>query len=335
MQIQNNTPYAAAWVALPNVQGQETVLLVAKATFAFDADGKLTPAQEQRPVEMKDSYRGEPDRTSAVWESDLALAKQGADAILVGHARPASAGQDRVDVSFQVGTVRKTVRVFGDRRWEAGAFGARIGKTSPIDKVPLVYEKAFGGRDESVPEAVEIYPPNPAGTGFRKDAKKLDGVLLPNLEDPRHLISRASDRPPPAGFGFFGRGWAPRKDWAGTYDDAWRKDRCPLLPSDFQVRHFNAAHPDLMLPQPLQGGESVVVENAAAAPTLRLMVPLVGLVFLVGLDSEVKTLTPTLDTLVVDTDASRMVLVWRAAFPCHRKLLRLRGFRLDLAGGAA
>jgi hypothetical protein len=328
MEIQNNTPHPAVWLPCVGLRGHESVLLIAKATFAFDGSGQLTVAREQLPIQQQDSYRGEPGKTSTQWEADVALGKEGADVILLGHARPSPRSPEQVDVAVRVGNVQKTVRVFGDRRWESSVSGFRISKPLPFEKVPLIYERAFGGADASSSEPA-AYPANPVGAGFRKDPNKMDGVALPNLEDPQALLSRPSDRPRPAGFGFYGRGWSPRWQLAGTYDQKWREKRCPLLPEDFKVRHFNAAHPDLILPQPLQGGESVVIENASPVSPLRLQVPRLPLTFRVGLGREVHSLQPALDTMVIDTDRSLVVLLARALFPCHRQVLRLRGFRLD------
>lgn len=332
MELENNTPHPAVWLPCVGPHGHESVLLVVKATYAIEEGGRLQVAPEQLPIQHADSYRGEPAQTSPLWEADVALAKEGADVILLGHARPTPQSPEQVDVNLRVGPVQKTVRVFGARQWETSALGYRITKPRPFEKIPLIYERAFGGTDTSASEP-QAYAANPVGVGYRHDAKKLDGVPLPNLEDPQALLSKPTDRPRPAGFGFYGRSWSPRGPLAGTYDQKWREKRCPLLPEDFHTRHFNAAHPDLILPQPLQGGEAVVVENAAPVAQLRFQVPRLPLTFYVGLGRQVHTLRPVLDTLVIDTDRSLVVLLARALFPCHRQILRLRGVRLDVGEG--
>src|SRR5262245_21982205 len=152
MDIENNTPPPAVWLPCVDPSGRESVLLVVKATFTFDESGQLTPAREQLPIQQQDSYRGEPAKTSPLWEADVALAKEGADVILLGHARPSPRTPEQVDVILRVGNVQKTVRVFGDRRWESSMLGFRITKPLPFEKVPLIYERAFGGVDESAPQ---------------------------------------------------------------------------------------------------------------------------------------------------------------------------------------
>ena len=112
------------------------------------------------------------------------------------------------------------------------------------------YERAFGGTDRSrVKDGIlESEPRNPAGTGFlgKKTALPIDGVKLPNLEDPKDLISSSRSRPKPMGFGPLAPDWEPRRSFVGTYDEAWQKNRAPYLPNDFNPRFFNAAPADLV-----------------------------------------------------------------------------------------
>jgi hypothetical protein len=55
----------------------------------------------------------------------------------------------------------------------------------------------------------------------------------------------------------------PTKQFAGTYDAAWDRDRKPLLPHDFDRRFFNAASAGLVAPHHLLGNEPVVVIGVA------------------------------------------------------------------------
>jgi len=124
----------------------------------------------------------------------------------------------------------------------------------------LVYERAFGGFDKP---AGMYCKENHVGTGFigKRTAERVEGLKLPNLEEPRNLINAWNSRPRPAGFGFYGRGWAPRLAYAGTYDDKYMKERHPLLPADFSFRFFNGAHPDLQVGGYLRGDEEVDLLN--------------------------------------------------------------------------
>jgi hypothetical protein len=334
MEIENNTPFAAQWTATTDQNGRDAVIVVTKATFDFNGAGELTPAAEQVAIEMGDVHRGKPGESSVLWESDLALEKTGVDIIMLGEARAPGGSATKVDVTLAVGTTSKTIRVFGDRQWKKGVFGVTRTKPKPFETMPLIYERAYGGKDDRPknPKKHREYESNPVGTGFVTDAKYANGVNLPNLEDPRRPIRNWASRPPTTGFGFYGRHWSPRKNFVGTYDDEWQETRCPLLPKDFDARYFNAAHPDLISSQPLCGGEPILVENAHAVSPLRMFVPRVELVLYASLGSRLIEQTPALDTLVIDTDASRLILVLRTSFTCHRQILKLGGFRLDLRG---
>jgi len=66
--------------------------------------------------------------------------------LLRGFAHPAKAADSRIDVAFRVGPMTKAVRVFGDRRWRRGVSDLGPSSPEPFDRIPLVYERAFGGR---------------------------------------------------------------------------------------------------------------------------------------------------------------------------------------------
>ena len=95
--------------------------------------------------------------------------------------------------------MQKLLRVSGDRVWGAGGPSA----PEPFTRMPLVYERAFGGVDRQVARSRSA-----TGTGAIRSARgfavtrdNLDGVPLPNIEYPDELIASWDDRPRPAGFG--------------------------------------------------------------------------------------------------------------------------------------
>ena len=142
--------------------------------------------------------------------------------------------------------------------------------------MPLVFERAFGGSDNSHPDpghqGAELR--NPIGVGFhRNDADwTIQGSPLPNLEDPYSPISSWRDTPAPMGLGFIGRGWQPRIRYAGTYGEAWKENRCPFLPADFDERYFLSAPPDQQLAS-LEGGEPVWCTNIEPQRNVRIRGP--------------------------------------------------------------
>ena len=68
--------------------------------------------------------------------------------------------------------------------------------------------------------------------------------------------------------------WLARQQYAGTYDEAWLQDVHPRLPADFDYRHYQVAHPDLVLPHYLWPG--MTIETCGLLPggaTFALQIP--------------------------------------------------------------
>jgi len=226
-------------------------------------------------------------------------------------------------VSLQVAQLRKVVRVFGERVWTR-ALAWVMSRPLPFEEMPLTYERAFGGWDRSHPDPQHHAADerNPVGTGFASEsrAERLEGLRLPNLEDPNHAIDQWKARPPIAGFGFVGRGWLPRRLLAGTYDSAWSETRSPLLPKDFDERFYNGAPSDLVATPHLRGGERVQVQGASRRGTLAFDLPAPDLEVVLSIRREISTAKPVLDTVIIEPDDERVVMSFRATFACPRLL---------------
>jgi hypothetical protein len=313
--IDNQTPFACATLFLANEEGQPLLVGVVKATYGINPHG-LTVADKQLLVNPAGQYWGDPDASSYKYEPDAAFIKVATDVVLIGHAYAPRAGAAEVNVSFRVGPLEKTVRVVGDRTWVKGLLGASPSEPKPFERIPLLWERAYGGWDRTPedPARHTFEPRNPVGVGIgQKNPDFAKALPVPNLEDPRKPIRHYGDTPPPAGFGFTGPSWQPRASFAGTYDENWTKTRMPLLPKDFDRRFFNAAAPGLIAPGYLQGSEPVVVQNAARTGTVSFSLPGVQapqcLVTLVGRQDQ--TLKTQLDTVVVNLDENLLLLTWR------------------------
>jgi hypothetical protein len=310
----NRTGFAAEVVPLHDEEGRDVLTCIVHAGFDLTG-GEPIPIPEPPAILFEGEHHGDPASTSLKFEPQVAYTKQATDVALVGHAH-AEEAVESLDVSLSVGPVRKTVRVFGDRIWKRGIVSWRPSRPAPFRRMPLQYELAFGGWDRSHPDEQlhEYEPRNPVGRGFcaRRRARGTEPGPLPNLEDPHQLIRKVHDRPNPAGFGFIAPSWEPRRRNAGTYDASWVRDRMPTLPRDFRLAFFNAAHPDLIAAGFLEGGEPVEIVNASPRGPLRFSLPVLRFEFVLR-DGEVVTRHPmNLDTIVVDADADRLYMTWRA-----------------------
>lgn len=327
LQLQNNTPFAASMALFPNEDAIDTLYVMVKASF--DISASLTLAEEQSPPIATDVYWTEPGKSSIKYTSDYHIGKPSTDIIMLGHAcAPDKKAATQLDVSLSVGQVAKTVRVFGDRRWRDG----RMTPAATFTTMPLVYEKAYGGIHITNDKVVESDLRNPVGRGFagsRKD-EDMDGVPLPNLEDPANLIKAPTDQPAPACFGACAPNWQPRVSYAGTYDEQWQTNRAPYLPQDFDRRFLNVAHPDLVCPGYLQGGEQVRITHMHPRGELNFEVPRVQLLTRVKLAGKELTPVSQLESLILEPNQLRMSLVWRAAIQCDKQALKISEINIAL-----
>lgn len=331
LQLKNSTPFAAAIAMFPDEAGVDTFFLIVKASFNIGP--KWTLADEQTPPNNEDQYWGEPNQSSLKLASDIHLGKPATDIIMVGQAcAPGGQSVKQLDVSLSVGRVGKTIRVFGDREWLDG----RITPPKPFETMPVIYEKAFGGVNIVEGQVQSSDDRNPVGCGFSggRPVNDMNGVALPNLEDPWNLIQRPSDQPVPGCFSYSSASWQPRVSYAGTYDQTWQNDRAPYLPEDFDRRFFNCAHSDLIYPGFLSGGESVEISNMHADGGIQFDLPRVGLYSEVKVGGCIESPSFSMDTLVLDPNQLQLSMVWKASMICDKKLLKIKEARVGLAGQA-
>jgi hypothetical protein len=328
LQIKNETPFKVMLLPLPDRDGIDTVYAIVKGTFSIGAHYGLS--EEQLPVALADQHYGDPATTSVRIPSDVCLEKPGTDVLMIGSAwAPGGRPTWQMDVSVAVGPAIKTSRVFGDRVWNDS--GTSMTWVAPFERMPLVWERAFGGRDET-PSGMRMYAPNPVGVGFRAadGIRSLRDLPLPNVEDPRALIQSWKDAPPPAGFAPVAPHWEPRRSYAGTYDAAWQEQRAPYLPRDFDARFFHLAPPGLTVSQRLRGGEPVEVSGATADGVLRFVLPAAQIEVAFSLDRGTTSHPAELDTVVIEPDAARLTMVWRAAHRCDKAMLKVREVRTSI-----
>lgn len=337
LELCNSTPFGASIVILPDAEGVDTLYLAVRAVFSIQRGEPI--AGEPATPRVGDAHWGDPASSSVRYPGEVHLQKPSTDVILVGHAW-AMGGRavPTVDAALAVGAVRKVIRVFGEREWR-GALDARIGAPAPFEKMPLVYERAFGGTVEldSATSAATVEPRNPVGMGFarRSGTGEITARKLPNLEDPANLIADPRSRPPPAGFGAIAPAWEPRRLRAGTYGERWRKSRAPFLPADFDARFFNAAHPDLICKGHLQGGEEVSALHVTPAPLLRFRLPVCRFDVRVHVRGAVFAPPLLLETVLIEPDEDRLSLLFRGALRCDKDVLRISRVDLGIASLSA
>jgi hypothetical protein len=322
MRVENTTIFDAAALPLIGPKGENLLTVMVKGTFRFTS-GHTEPADDQTPIAYGDEYEDEALGGGIRYESDIVPFKPRADIVLAATAHaPNGRPSPAVPVAVKVGSVEKRLVVFGERYWNhAGVLSRHYTMTEakPFVRRPIVYRDAFGGIDAVTGE---YCPENLIGTGLytAKSKQNLAGKPLPCIEDPRCLIRNPEDRPRPVGFGFYHRAWQPRAAYAGTYDQEWRKQRCPMPPKDFDARFYNGAHPDLQADGYLKAAEAVALLNLTPEGEMRFSLADVTPSCAIARKSDggrprTETMAMHRDTLFIVPDEKRYCLVWRAAAP--------------------
>jgi len=314
--LDNRTPFAADRFLLPDAEGQEVWLVVVSAVLSA-YKGVVEIAERQVPVRLVDVHFGAPGTSSVRYEADLALTKPRVDLLVNAWAyAPRGRPVGVLPIELEVGNYHKRLHVHGDRFWRLGFRGKHPSSPSPFLKMPIIYERSYGGVEAGSGQA-DLR--NPIGIGFCGAPSHDPAVQteLPNIGYPNSLLTSPSESVPPAGLGVVARSWHPRLGHAGRFDDAWLRDEWPLLPREFSSAHYQAAPADQQLPA-LQGGEQVTLRNLSpdglwsfALP--RLCVP----VHLFYADRRT-TLELISDTVLLEPEDHRVTLTGRVAIAAMR-----------------
>jgi len=217
MEFVNPTPFPADLSLGEKTEPDTTRLgqIVAKATYRVADDGSVTiDNQEPMPVLAKD----EEAELGLLPRDDMVRVNHAFEVILLGAAyAPRRRPVEELLVSMSLGDVKRELAVIGDRYWLAGVHSTTPTKPVPFDRMPLTWDRAFGGTAEveiDVDSFVDVCDVrNREGTGFdvAKYAKELGDHLnvpsgfpkfdakrrLPNLESPLERIKHPDDTPGP------------------------------------------------------------------------------------------------------------------------------------------
>lgn len=321
--IANKTPFAAdhAWVV--DKDGNKLWMVVVKAAFDILPDGQCQLSGLSEPVRQAAEPHGEMGTSSLRYEADLLGVKAATDVLVLGDAlAPHGRMVTSLDVGLRVGAVSKRLRVTGDRFWESGVFGG-VGMSAPqaFERMPVTYERAYGGWDRSSPDEVEhrLEGRNPVGTGFAVRVENCEGAKVPNIEYPDQLIESWKDRPRPAGLNAIDCAWSPRRELAGTYDERWQRERFPLWAQDFDPHYNNCAPHDQQMPGFLSGGERVDVVNMSPTGTLSFHLPRIELGFRTRFGSDRVDHAGQLCTVLIEPNRHRLVMAWQTSIVCNRR----------------
>jgi hypothetical protein len=309
--LRNRTAYGAERTWTRDKDGVHVWLVAVKATFSIDATGRTVLADEQPPPLQLPEYVDEPAASSLRYEADLVPPKPTTDVLILGSAHALHGGPAPfVDVSCRVGPIEKSLRVLGPRFFGRSGHDD-LSAPEPFVEFPLTYEWAYGGTDTTDPDprAHAYDPRNPIGKGFAVRPASLVDSPAWRIEP---IVGNAAAAGP-AGLGPIAGWWSPRRERAGTYDEAWERDRKPLLPADYDDRFVQCAPRDQQTPQPLRGGEPVRLENLTPDGVLELTLPKIYPMFTTFVRRERHVHRPSLGTVILEPDLRRLQMVWQSS----------------------
>jgi len=329
MELLNATRMRAGYTMGMRPTARELLVVVVKGTFVMPK-GAEEPglAQEQAPLVEADTFTGEPGLSAPVYESDYSPVKPRCDVLLLGSAHaPYAKAAERVTVSVRVGAMRKQFDVVGNRAWAGDMFGVAATEPEPFTVMPISYDTAFGGVDnlDPDPNKHEAYPSNTIGRGFfpKSSVGLISGKPLPNTEEPGRPITTPKGAYNSMGLGPIGRAWQPRVKYAGTYDQDWIDNVFPFLPADFDERYYQCAPPDQQIDY-LRGGEEVVLQNLTPQGRTSFRLPRVEVpVTFYYKNYEEKEVSAVGDTLIIEPDLGRFVILWRASVPLRKNIFEV------------
>lgn len=307
IRLYNKTPLSfmvCPWKLSPS-RDCFTVVARATATFVSEDNAKL--------LERSDPLTGEvvveaDEKRIVVYPSDLVPYKVRADVVVVGHAYAPNGEATEMDVELSFGkepnTIHRKIHVFGDRQWHKGARGFEATAPTPFARIPLQYERAFGG---------PAFVPNPAGIGFVDRAPGSAGpTVLANLEDPDTRVRLPNQKVVPICFAPMPLAWAARRSASGAKTAPW-----PFVPEDLDWTRYQAAPPEQRLPFLCGDEPFTLVGMHPTKQTITGKLPgIAPRCFAVREESgSFEEVALWLDTVVLSPDASKMDLVWRGWLP--------------------
>ncbi|KMK65249.1 DUF2169 domain-containing protein [Puniceibacterium sp. IMCC21224] len=327
MQVFNRPGFVHQHTIGMDTAGREYFSFVVKGTFAFpERSGAVAElAPDQQPLVFADELTGEPGFSATRWETDFAFRKPKCDVVLQGAAyAPGGRKASRVQVGLRVGGWQKIFHVVGHREWRV--VGPQVLATDPYPfaRQPFGYDTAFGGIDRLNPDDPKppAYLENPVGRGFAsfRNQSKLSGQPLPNTEEVGVPIASPYEAYRPMGFGPIWRGRADRIRYGGTYDQHWEENVFPFLPADFDERYYQQVGADQQIDRPKRSQEVVILNlTPSGRETLRLPDPALPLTLFRGWECAFQGLVHP-DTLLFDTEARRLSMVWRVQVPMRRMI---------------
>lgn len=302
----------------------EVAVLIVKGVFGINRDGTLGVVKEQQPITEVDVFRGEENASSLLTEQEIAPFKPCTDVTLNAIARsPDEEPLSDWPVSVEVkDRLCYEFYVRGPSEWQKIRRKWKLSEPEPVTEVPVVYELAYGGFAPAGDEGEEFYEFNPVGKGFVTDVllDQDEAIAAPQIGDIAEFMAgdiRANMTV--HGFGPVAKAWLPRRNEAGTFDEAWKNTRHPRMPKDYSLAFWNAAPKRLQIDPRLTGGEEIVLKGFRHEPEpYSFTLPTVGVAVHKDTPDGPKSRLHLTDVNIDISDSDplqhRVTLIWRGLF---------------------
>jgi hypothetical protein len=328
-------------------RGKDVFSVLVKRSYRIVNRQIAARGEADLPFRLVDEIydNGDPESSPVKHESELAPYKAAGDVVVIGKAYAANgAPTQRMAVSVTVGGREKSLVITGNRQCHHREDLPPIfSEPRQFVEMEIRYDRAYGGRDErSVPGLAFQYPRNFLGRGvaLRNVREAIDGMPLPNIEDPNDLLTpervviddpaRWHLQPLPQGLGWRHRAWYPRCALLGSYPPflavgtVTAEERMGLLQRNqialakqsrlapFDAGFNNGASLGMIFAG-LRGDERVTLRGLTRDGLLDFRLP--GDVPEIGLDfgDGLEQLQTRVHTVSIRPDDLAMDIVWRGA----------------------
>lgn len=268
--------------------GALRVMVVAKACFRLVQGGPMT-VDSPPEIRASEAHHADNPARSIRAASDLAPFLERADVLFTGAAY-APGGSPVPAMSVRLAVARggyavldKVLAIYGDRAPSGG-------EPKPFTRMPIVYEKAFGGIGLG---------DNPLGTA------------TPNI-----VYADPARQKEPAGYGPISWYWPSRKRLLRGHPRQALEQRIVEIPEGFDASYFQAAPEDQRVPF-LGGDEAILLQGLHPShASLETRLPGARAAARVYTKSGMGRPFPLVaDTLYIDGDADQCSITWRGSFP--------------------
>jgi hypothetical protein len=334
-------------VAGKNNKGDHIFSVIVKRSFRLKHGSVAERCEADHELRKIDAYYGDgdPESSTVQYEHELAPYKPLVDVVVIGKAySPRGVPTVKMTVGVSFANREKSVAVFGDRECHFRENMSPVfSDPKEFTEMEVRYDRAYGGRDETSDANIPFfYPRNHKGTGIalRNTKETVQGLVLPNLEDPDDLLTperiilgepeRWPQQPLPQGFGWFQPAWYPRCAFAGSYPSfvdvgtVTTEERLGLVPKNhialakqfklpgYQPRLNNGASTGMLFPE-IKGDETVILSGFTPDGQLQFTLPGDAPRITLDIGSGARQLQAKLDTVSIRPDELEMDLVWRGA----------------------